>query len=84
MLYINFKLYSTIYTEKKWKKDRRLLTPAFHFQILDDFFEVYNRNANIFVEQINLQLANGSEVDVYPMVSRCTLDVISGLSLNSS
>jgi len=75
VIYNNF----TFYLEKKWKKDRRLLTPAFHFQILDDFFEVYNKNAIIFVEQITLQLTNGSEVDLYPMVSRCTLDVITGI-----
>ncbi|XP_057367791.1 cytochrome P450 4C1-like [Daphnia carinata] len=60
----------------KWRKDRKLLTPAFHFQILDGFFDVFNRNSEIFVEQIKKRLLVEIEIDVYPMISRCTLDII--------
>jgi len=63
---------------EKWKKDRRLLTPAFHFQILGDFFEVFHRNADILVKQIISRLADSEEIDIFPMMSRCTLDIISG------
>ncbi|XP_046636807.1 cytochrome P450 4C1-like [Daphnia pulicaria] len=71
----------------KWKKDRRLLTPAFHFQILGDFFEVFHRNADILVEQIINQLTDSEEIDIFPMMSRCTLDIISeaamGIKVNT-
>ncbi|EFX88241.1 hypothetical protein DAPPUDRAFT_305713 [Daphnia pulex] len=60
----------------KWRKDRKLLTPAFHFQILDGFFDVFNRNSQIFVEQISKRILDENEVDIYPMTSRCTLDII--------
>lgn len=63
----------------KWKKDRKLLTPAFHFQILGDFFEVFNRNADILVEQIENRLADSKEIDIFPLVLRCALDVICGI-----
>lgn len=65
-------------TGNKWRRDRKLLTPAFHFQILDGFFDVFNRNANILVEQINKRLPEQKEIDIIPLVSRCTLDVICG------
>lgn len=55
-----------------------MLTPAFHFQILDGFFDVFNRNAVIFTEQIEKKLQSNTEVDVYSMAGRCTLDVICG------
>lgn len=63
----------------KWRKDRKLLTPAFHFQILDGFFDVFNRNSEIFVEQIKKRLLVEKEIDIYPMTSRCTLDIICGM-----
>ena len=37
-------------TGSKWKKRRRLLTPAFHYGILEDFAEVFQEQAKIFVE----------------------------------
>ena len=60
----------------KWKRNRRLLTPAFHFQILDDFFHAFNRNADILCDQLEAGIE--SEVDVYPFVKKCTLDIICG------
>ena len=55
-----------------------MLTPAFHFQILDEFFDVFNRNAVIFSQEIEKRLESNAEVDVYPMAGRCTLDIICG------
>ena len=63
---------------EKWKKDRRLLTPAFHFQLLGDFFEVFHRNADILVKQITNRLEDNKDIDIFPMMSRCTLDIVSG------
>ncbi|KAI9562749.1 hypothetical protein GHT06_010203 [Daphnia sinensis] len=72
---------------EKWKKDRRLVTPAFHFQILGDFFDVFNRNAAILIDQIVNRLVDNKEIDVFPMISRCTLDIISeaamGIKINT-
>ena len=33
----------------KWARNRRLLTPAFHFDILKPYIDVYNDSANILV-----------------------------------
>jgi cytochrome P450 len=67
----------------KWKKNRRLLTPAFHFQILDNFFDVFNKNADILCEQLikaNNSIKGDSveDIDVFPYLKRCALDIICG------
>lgn len=72
----------------KWKKNRRLLTPAFHFQILDNFFDVFNKNAEILCDQLsvasNLDSQHPTETDVFPFLKKCTLDVICGECLISN
>ncbi|KAI9562774.1 hypothetical protein GHT06_010229 [Daphnia sinensis] len=62
----------------KWKKNRRLLTPAFHFQILDNFFDVFNKNADILCDQLAKALKSEccKEIDVFPFLKKCTLDII--------
>jgi cytochrome P450 len=33
----------------KWARNRRLLTPAFHFDILKPYIDVYNDSANVLI-----------------------------------
>lgn len=58
-------------TGKKWFTRRRLVTPTFHFKILDQFVEVFDRNSSIFVNQLAKHM--GKTVDVYPMITLCAL-----------
>ena len=67
--------------DDKWRRNRRLLTPAFHFQILENFFDVFDSNANIFCQQLEKIVGTGQEINIYPYLKRCTLDVICGKSL---
>ncbi|XP_045033385.1 cytochrome P450 4C1 [Daphnia magna] len=65
----------------RWRKNRRLLTPAFHFQILDNFFDVFNKNADILCQQLaKASISNKGqfteEIDVFPFLKKCTLDII--------
>ena len=34
---------------KKWERNRRLLTPGFHFDILKPYIKVYNNVTDIFL-----------------------------------
>lgn len=62
---------------EKWHLHRKLLTPAFHFQILDSFMEVFSTKSQILVETLENE-ANGHVFDVYPYINRCALDIICG------
>lgn len=37
----------------KWERNRRLLTPAFHFSILTSYFKVYNEVADTLMVNKN-------------------------------
>ncbi|XP_023013819.2 cytochrome P450 4c3 [Leptinotarsa decemlineata] len=70
----------------KWKKSRKLLTPAFHFSIVDQFVEVFDNNANILVGLLEKEQENDF-VDVFPYITMYTLDNICeatmGVSMNA-
>ena len=64
----------------KWKDTRRLLTPAFHFKILDTFFDVFNRNSTVLTEIMakKIEESNTGELNMIPLMKCCTLDIICG------
>lgn len=63
-------------TGKKWFKRRKVITPAFHFKILDQFIEIFDKHSSIFIQ--NLKKSNGKPVDVFELISLCALDNICG------
>ncbi|RZC42792.1 p450 domain containing protein, partial [Asbolus verrucosus] len=59
----------------KWKKHRRILTPGFHFLILGQFIEVFERCGNKLVEKLEKEVSKDS-VNIYPFITLCALDII--------
>nr|ARW29619.1 P450 [Corythucha ciliata] len=59
---------------EKWHKRRKLLTPSFHFRILESSAECMNRNARLFVEHIAGM--KGEPFDIHNLVNCCTLDIL--------
>ncbi|GFQ78084.1 cytochrome P450 4V2 [Trichonephila clavata] len=62
-------------TGKKWRRRRKLLTPAFHFSILDEFIPVFQEQSSILVSKLQY-LVHEPWVDVVPLMTACTLDII--------
>ncbi|XP_033747773.1 cytochrome P450 4F22-like isoform X1 [Pecten maximus] len=61
----------------KWRRNRRLLTPAFHFDILRPYQKLNNRTADVFIDKLNkFHLEGDGYFDVFSPVSQYTLDVI--------
>lgn len=73
-------------TGEKWKTHRKVLTPTFHFKILEQYLHVFAKNSDIFLKKLEGQLGKES-FDVYPYVCTCTLDIICetamGVSINA-
>ena len=67
-------------TGQRWKARRKLLTPAFHFQILHSFFDVFNEQALQLVQVLERIVSQeaGEAADIFPLVTKCALDIICG------
>lgn len=63
-------------SSKKWHSRRKLLNPAFYFQLLEDFLFVMNDQAEILTEKIEHVSISGEPVDFFPLMCRCALDVV--------
>jgi cytochrome P450 len=70
----------------KWHARRKLLTPAFHFRILEDFLHVMNYQANILVNKLSAHAHKGSggPIDIFPLVTLCALDIICETAMGRS
>ncbi|XP_059165728.1 ultra-long-chain fatty acid omega-hydroxylase-like [Physella acuta] len=60
----------------KWARNRRLLTPAFHFDILKPYVDVYNQCTDTLVSKIHELSKSGESFDLFQPVCMSTLDVI--------
>ncbi|CAL8091251.1 unnamed protein product [Orchesella dallaii] len=60
----------------KWSARRKLLTPSFHFKILEDFMPVFNEQSTILLDCLNNREKDGKSFDIFPYITRCTLDTI--------
>lgn len=61
-------------TGDKWRQTRKLLTPAFHFKILDSFTPIMNENAQKLISRIEGE--EKKEMDIRQFIAACTLDII--------
>lgn len=55
----------------------QILTPAFHFKILDDFLDVFNEQSVVLTNKLENEVDNGS-FNIFPYVTLCTLDIVCG------
>ena len=61
----------------KWQKRRKMLTPAFHFGILQGFAEVFVEQGEKLVQRLKEKGDIVTE-DIIPLLSECTLHSICG------
>ncbi|KAI6172966.1 hypothetical protein M3Y98_01031400 [Aphelenchoides besseyi] len=66
---------------RKWRSRRKLLTPAFHFNILQKFQTIHDEEAKIFVQQVRKFADTNKTFDAYPFLKRCALDIICSTSM---
>nr|AFP20599.1 cytochrome CYP4L12 [Spodoptera littoralis] len=60
-------------TGQRWKTHRKFLTPAFHFNILQNFLPVFCKNQRVLTEKLR-GLADGRPIDMFPIIALAALD----------
>ncbi|XP_026740500.1 cytochrome P450 4C1-like [Trichoplusia ni] len=66
---------------EKWHDRRKILTPAFHFNILKQYCEIFERNSERLID--NLKRSPGKAIDVVPVLSEFTLHSICETSMGT-
>ncbi|XP_050502863.1 cytochrome P450 4C1-like [Diabrotica virgifera virgifera] len=67
----------------KWNKRRKILTPAFHFNILQEFVGMLNKETQILVDNL-MKLSDAPHIDVTKSITEFTLYSIGETSLGVS
>ncbi|XP_050678955.1 cytochrome P450 4C1-like isoform X1 [Leptidea sinapis] len=74
-------------TGAKWRLHRKFLTPAFHFNILQNFLPVFVKNQKILEDKLQWKHSDGKEFDLFPVIALTALDnvteAVMGISYNS-
>lgn len=60
-------------TGRKWQSRRKMLTPAFHYGILQGFVDIQAEQAAALVENLRPKAAAGLPFDIFPFIGRCAL-----------
>ncbi|XP_073841181.1 cytochrome P450 4d8-like [Musca autumnalis] len=68
---------------KKWHSRRKIITPAFHFKILEDFLQVFNRQSKVLMDNLAAKADGKTAFDVYPLMSCYTLDIIAETAMGT-
>jgi hypothetical protein len=55
-----------------------LITPTFHFTVLEDFCDVFSENANILINELDKTSSDGKVINIYPFITNAALDIICG------
>ena len=61
---------------EKWHRNRRLLTPAFHYAILKPYVTVYNSCAELLIEKWRNTAAKGESVKLFDTICLASLDIL--------
>ncbi|XP_055540138.1 cytochrome P450 4d1-like [Wyeomyia smithii] len=69
-----------ISTGEKWFQRRKIITPTFHFKMLENFLEVFNSEADILVSKLKRH-AGKVEFDIYDYITLYALDSICATSM---
>lgn len=60
----------------KWQRNRRMLTPAFHFDILRPYIDIYNDACDTFISKLESSSTEGNSIEVTKPTAVATLDIL--------
>ncbi|XP_017054592.2 uncharacterized protein LOC108097066 [Drosophila ficusphila] len=70
-------------TGRKWHGRRKIITPAFHFTILEQFVEIFDQQSAVMVEQLLPKADGQTPLNIFPVVCLTALDIIAETAMGS-
>ena len=71
----------------KWHARRKILTPTYHFKILEEFVEVFDKKSDVLVRKLASKADGKTPFDVFPIICLTALDIIAetamGVQINA-
>lgn len=67
----------------KWHRRRKIITPTFHFSILEQFCVIFAEKSQILVGKLARLADTGDPFDVCPFVTRAALDIITEAAMGT-
>ncbi|KAJ6223162.1 hypothetical protein RDWZM_001707 [Blomia tropicalis] len=77
MMYLHF--FHFFRNGQHWRKHRKLLTPTFHFKILNKFIPIMNEQLCRLITFVEDKISDSDRTvieDIRPIVTNCTVDII--------
>ncbi|KAI5643380.1 cytochrome p450 domain-containing protein [Phthorimaea operculella] len=68
---------------EKWKQRRKLLTPAFHFNILKRFCISFNDQTEMLLKSVEAE-TDKDKTDIWPLITKTTLSIMCETSMGIS
>ncbi|XP_065366482.1 probable cytochrome P450 4d14 [Calliphora vicina] len=71
----------------KWHGRRKIITPTYHFKILEQFVEIFDQQSFVMVERLQQQADGKTALNMFPIVCLTALDIIAetamGVKINA-
>ncbi|XP_061403062.1 cytochrome P450 4ae1-like [Musca vetustissima] len=61
---------------KKWQTMRKIITPTFHFKILEGFVEIFDRQSDTLIAKLKSNADGITPINIYKPMGLLTLDII--------
>ncbi|KAM7304846.1 cytochrome P450 4V2 [Ixodes scapularis] len=68
-----------------WRFKRKLMTPAFHFRILENYMAIFNQNADLLVRRLCsfVDKAPSEPIRLFENTQKCALDIIGEVTMGA-
>ncbi|KAG0445222.1 hypothetical protein HPB47_018216 [Ixodes persulcatus] len=75
----------TYITGEPWRFKRKLLTPAFHFRVLDNYLRIFNENGDLLVRHICSLVgkAPNEPIRLFKITQKCAMDIIGEVTMGA-
>ncbi|VVC43515.1 Cytochrome P450, E-class, group I,Cytochrome P450,Cytochrome P450, conserved site [Cinara cedri] len=60
----------------KWRRHRRIITPVFNANLLEQFFPVFNEKNKILIRNLKKEIGKSEPFDLWDYIADTTLDII--------